>query len=311
VYYDIYLDEHQAIPLIVPNSPADIICKLQAAGIQYFALCSFLWTSCIAFHAHGSLCRKKTKETLRSYLKFYFFICFVIPMIPVAWCLYAGLFGPTESGVWCWISAHHDWFRFAFYYVPLILLWVFNLAVYILLSKTDSLSYTYIIKEGRKRLRMYLLVLLLCKLPALINRTVNAALDDTIFWLFLCQAVFDSLFGFFDSLVYGVTKGRMDVFREKCCSCFWRSNKKIIGLHDPLIQREAYHAVVSIPYSSITERMYTRKTGVTVHSNSPIAVTPYNFTPTPSPSVPTVDTLGDISAASSAGSTGESFQQNY
>jgi len=245
-------------PQIVSTNGLNIICQVQAGAIQYFALSSFFWTSCIAFHAYGSLFRKKHEQTLRSYVKYYFFICFILPATPLVVGYTTNIF--NDTGAWCWIKNDKNIERFAFYYIPLILLWLFNLGIYILLSRKDSLSYQYLINQGRKRLRLYLLVLILCKLPALINRILDIFIHDSFFVPLLIQAIFDSLFGFFDSLVYGVTKARMDIVREKlCCCCRGKDSESTLGVHDPLIQRDASHLNTYAQYSSIAERMLARK----------------------------------------------------
>jgi len=131
------------------------------------------------------------------------------------------------------------------YYIPLVILWVFNVVVYILLSreKHSSLSYGYLIKEGKRRLRLYILVFVIAKFPALINRLFNLFWSDRkLFVLFLCQAIFDSLFGFFEALVYIALVKKI---LPNCCG-----TKKDV-LEDPLIYRET-----TVPYSSIAERMY-------------------------------------------------------
>jgi len=241
---------------IIPGGPlvemtpdgAETLCRVQAGGIQFFALSSFFWTSCLAFHAFNILCRKKNEEALKAFFKYYFIICYLLPAITVAICIFNESFGQTEDEVWCWITHERQDMRFAVYYIPLVVLWVFNVSIYILLSheKYSSLSYGYLIKEGKRRLRLYILVFVITKFPALINRLCNLFLSDRkLFILFLLQAIFDSLFGFFEALVYiALVRKRLPNF---CC----KSKEENIGLADPLMQRETV-----VPYSSIAERMY-------------------------------------------------------
>jgi len=224
----------------------EILCIVQAAGIQFFAVSSFLWISCLANHAFNILCRKKNEEALRAYIKYYVLVCYLIPAVTLVACIISASFGETEDSVWCWITHDHQEMRFAVYYIPLVVLWVFNVTIYILLSRESqsSLSYGYILKEGKKRLRLYILVFVVAKAPALINRLCNVFFSDKkMFTLFLLQAVFDSLFGFFEALVYiALVKKRLPKLWCK---------KKEVELKDPLIQRETL-----VPYSSIAERMY-------------------------------------------------------
>jgi len=249
----------------ISNDHLNMICLAQAYGMQYFAICSFLWTSCIACHAYLTLKIKLRKSVLTNYFKLYFAICFCLPTIPLIVGYFKNIYGATESHMWCWIKAEHVGLRFGFYYGPLVLFWLINFIVYILLSRTDSLAYSYLMKEGRKKLRLYLLVLILCKLPALANRLANAISDNPIYALVLLQALFDSLFGFFDSMVYGIFKARINILKRKLLSCFGSdaNNSKRFDYvnsrvyeHKPLIQNPE---LVPKPYSSISERLYSKK----------------------------------------------------
>jgi len=191
---------------------------------------------------------KKGEEALRNYFKFFFVICYIFPAIGVLVCILRNALGQTEDYVWCWITSEHQNMRFAVYYIPLVIMWVFNAFIYILLSreKYSSLSYGFLIQEGKRRLRLYILVFVIAKTPALVNRLCNLFLSDRqLFVLFLLQAIFDSLFGFFESLVY------ITLVKKRLPNCCCHPKEEGIGLADPLIHRETV-----VPYSSIAERMY-------------------------------------------------------
>jgi hypothetical protein len=127
---------------------------------------------------------------------------------------------------------------------------------YFLSRELDSiLAYEKIINKQRRRLRGYIGVFILCKLPALVNRILNFAGID-MFPLFLIQALFDSLFGFFDSVVYGFSRKKMENCKNRICCCF-NSTPKSLGVHDHLIQREGHGPTTNYQtYSSINERVY-------------------------------------------------------
>jgi len=238
------------------------ICLIQAYGMQYFAISAFLWTSCIACHAYLTLKLKKRKSALKSYFKYYIAICFFIPTIPLIVGYFNDIYGPTEEELWCWIKKEYMPLRFGFYYGPLVFFWIFNVIIYILLSRSDTLSYEYLMKEGRKKLRLYLLVLILCKLPALTNRLANAFYSDPIYALIVFQAIFDSLFGFFDSLVYGIFKYKVKMLKNKIfgkdqSKRFEHTNTRV-NETTPFIQ-----ASDPKPYSSIAERMYAKNNSYT------------------------------------------------
>lgn len=239
----------------ISDGVKEILCVIQASGIQYFALSSFLWTSTLAFHAFNILCRKKHEETLHDYLKYYILICTGVPIVPLVICLLTESFGQTEDAVWCWIEAEEGELRFGVYYVPLVVLWMFNVIMYVLLSRErrSSLSYEYIIKAGKRRLRLYILVFILCKLPSLVNRLANAIHPEKNFFiLFLIQAIFDSLFGFFEALVY------LHLMRKRITFCCWGQTPRdpfTPGADEPMLHRDLQSSF----YSSIAERLYYKQ----------------------------------------------------
>jgi len=156
------------------------------------------------------------------------------------------VFGQTTHKVWCWITIQHEYFRLGLLYGPLTLMWIFNLFIIVLLTRQahNSLAYDFIVSPHRTRLRLYLLVFVCSKLPALANRIAEAITGQghDIFALLLIQAIFDSLFGFCNSIVYGVTFRRIAIKAGFWC---WEQAKDQL---DPVHQREVY-----VP--SITDRM--------------------------------------------------------
>lgn len=93
----------QAAGMLLETLPDSFLIKI--TGTQYFAICSFLWRACIAFHAHAALCRNKTKEELQRYIKFYVLVCTLLPLLLLIICLKYEVFGPSEEHhLWCWIT---------------------------------------------------------------------------------------------------------------------------------------------------------------------------------------------------------------
>ena len=167
-----------------------------------------MWRACFSYHAYAALCQQRSREDLQSYIKYYFLLCVFLPLLIMAACIELDAFGPTEEKhLYCWITSDQVALRFAFYYIPLVCIWLFNIVIYILLSKQlkSLLTYEHLINKQRRKLRLYLLAFILFKLPALINRTLNAAAHITVFELFLVQALCDGLLGLADAVIYAYT----------------------------------------------------------------------------------------------------------
>ena len=157
------------------NSISGILCYIQAGSIQFFSLSSFLWTSFIAHHCYSCFVGLLPKHILDWQTKLYIFLGFFIPGITVGIASGLGSFGQTEGRVWCWIKSSDNILRYALYYVPLLFVWLFNAVILILISREldNSLSFHWKIVQQRKRLFLYLLVFVLLKLPALLNRSLQ------------------------------------------------------------------------------------------------------------------------------------------
>lgn len=90
--------------------------------------------------------------------------------------------------------------------------------MYILISRSlNNLPTDQSYREKLNKMRLYLLVFIVCKLPAVINRMYNLDDDKAWFPLFVVQSISDGLFGFFDSLVFVII--RKHFFYNHYCSC--------------------------------------------------------------------------------------------
>lgn len=101
----------------------------------------------------------------------------------------------------------------------LLLLWVLNITFYILVTRQlyQRLAYNVLINDQLKKFRYYVLVFIILKLPAVINRLILVIPNLEIYPLFVIQAYSDSALGFFNSLVY--IKLRWSFFAEIYFPC--------------------------------------------------------------------------------------------
>jgi len=157
-----------------PFSPArEVICKAQGAGIQYFQLSSFLWTSCIAWHACGGFVLRKTKEQLESYFKYYVIISWVVPLIPTAVLLfYLNAFGLTDSS-WCWIVKEQSNYRFYLFWGPVMCIWVFDCVCYALVKRKLREVISFMEQSASRRILAYVLAFILVTSVPLTNRILQ------------------------------------------------------------------------------------------------------------------------------------------
>ena len=125
--------------------------------------------------------------------------------------------GPSDRP-WCWLSTkEHQWRVFAYFYIPISICFVYNAAVYILLSRHvfgSSLG-----SNIRKRVLLYLFVFILCGCWGLINRIYQLVENHPLPLLTFCEAVFNPLCGALNAFVYGVSQKVFTRIKDKCCGC--------------------------------------------------------------------------------------------
>lgn len=199
--------------------------------LEFFALASYLWTACFAFHLYQLICRENTEPA--KYEKFYHAISWGLPL------LFDGILfarrkmgdhsmGGTERP-WCWITdgltRGHVWTagtleQFVFFYVPLLFIFLWNLSLYVVLGRRVSGSDMG--STIQKRLKLYLLVFLLCAVWGLAHRVYQMAgpNHEPNIYLSYLEAGFGPLQGFLNALVYGVNSQVIRRYGLLCQRCF-------------------------------------------------------------------------------------------
>jgi hypothetical protein len=118
-----------------------------------------------------------------------------------------------DAGNWCWIKESEPVIRFFCYYLPLILVIACNLVSFVLVGRSlrdDSSA------EGAVvfRLRLYLLVFVVVRLPGVVDRIQNAlSPDEPVFIIVLLHSLLSPLQGFANSLVYGCNRQVANEYR--------------------------------------------------------------------------------------------------
>jgi len=209
-------------------------CYINAATVQFFFLCSVLWTGCIA-HTVDQVIRKQNHK-VEKFEKYYHLFCWGIP---AAFDIYLGVtksFG--DAGLWCWIKADRSILRFICFYLPVSVVLVYNVVCYFLLSHTlndERSRITRMTVDQDKEhaiqttFRWFVLTLFICWIPAMVNR-IQGSFDPNspIFWLYCLHAALSPLQGFFNSIIYGLNDELLSNYKStiaRCHDCLFSVNR--------------------------------------------------------------------------------------
>jgi len=206
-----------------------IACYSSAALLQLSSLSSFLWTACIA-HTLDQVIRKGNDKVER-FEKYYHLICWGIPIGCDIYLWLTHRLG--DADLWCWILPGQDAYRFGMFYIPLSLVIVYNVITYFMVTRKLKKEQKLIVKVMEDNndhtiqtsFRWFLLVLLVCWVPAIANRIQNYLYPNSpIFWLYCLHGFFSPLQGLLNSVIYGFNDElrrnyRRFFDRNTCCCC--------------------------------------------------------------------------------------------
>jgi len=201
-------------------------CLAQAIIMQFSQISSFAWVTVIAINLYIVTTRSwdtsKQEKFLHIGVWLFALICTAVPFAN------PGSYGP--SGLWCWITkGSGQVYRWAVFYIPLILMTLIVCVVYILIIRM-LLSRTKEASEGAKnkvnklasRLLAYPIIFVLCWIWALINRVYDATATYDSFFLYFMHSLSTPSFGLLNAVAYGydpeLRKLWLDCFyRHGCC----------------------------------------------------------------------------------------------
>ncbi|EFA81298.1 G-protein-coupled receptor family protein [Heterostelium album PN500] len=200
-------------------------CIIIRASINFFFVSSFMWMSCIAFHAFWSS-RQRSQIPLIVFHAF----SWGVPVIMTGVMVGKGMIIQEEDTGYC----HPDpEARYLFWYGPLIFTFAWNILFYALIlwryrasmrpmgenmdrnsiNTQQTASHRFVSERKRKihakvarQLGVYLLAFLICWLPDLIDNFVaTPARYCELYWLWVLQNFTTPLQGFLNFIVYGIT----------------------------------------------------------------------------------------------------------
>ncbi len=206
---------NQAMSYFGNPSHRVIACDLQAFGMQFFSVASFLWTGAIAFVLRSTVIAKRSdiESKYRTMHACIWSVALFTAVLP-SW-----KFGPT--GAWCWISADNltgKILRFVCYYVPLWATIGYNSYAYIsvirFLRRVQMLANSIHSNDSREprfemkaisRLGWYPSILIATHIFGTINRIQNwVAPTSPVFVLFALHTITSSSMGFLNCVAYGL-----------------------------------------------------------------------------------------------------------
>jgi hypothetical protein len=161
------------------STPA-VKCVVQGYLLTFFYLASALWTGCFAHHLYQLICT--SCEANERYLLRYHMISWGIPIAEVVYLLALQMTGEDSVGrddrFWCWISNYDNngaWRQFYLFYVPLLVVMIFNMMVCILLARTIRHYGSELSKSITRPLLFYLIVFIMCSIWGFCNRVVQVS----------------------------------------------------------------------------------------------------------------------------------------
>lgn len=192
----------------------DAACIAQGVFINFSELSSICWTTIIAYSIFLS-----TKSTginlIPKYYLYFFIFSYGLPMLLTVIPLFFNGYGP--AGAWCWLNTKNLENHAA---------WVWSLIIYIfnwiniafnIYAVSKSISYfkirTFEVKEDNLEeanflknfcivLKFFPIILIVCWLPATVNRIYLFISGNENTFLYSIHALFSNLTGFLNCIVY-------------------------------------------------------------------------------------------------------------
>ncbi|OMJ85181.1 hypothetical protein SteCoe_13576 [Stentor coeruleus] len=184
------------------------LCICQAFTITSVTLASILWTSVISFFLYLTVVKKKSCEI---YINKAFItcdiLCVIASFIPLAT---TDIKDYAHNEGWCWIK--NEGIRLLVLYIPLWMVVVFNTVIYMIVIKHIRIESTlhpelYCIGQSMiRKLKMYPIILIVSFLPSTSLRVLQFFSNEPHENFVIVASVFICLHGFFNSIVYGLTK---------------------------------------------------------------------------------------------------------
>ncbi|OMJ93416.1 hypothetical protein SteCoe_3663 [Stentor coeruleus] len=206
------IDTLKSSSMILPTynlKSDDFLCKVQAIFLQFFTLASFMMTFITGLTLYMCITVKNRDKLDLNYI--YGIIVLGFPLIATVIPWFYDEF--EKDTVWCWIAKRPIYWRIVTFYGPLWVLNLINLWVYFkVISKLKAEEHINL-----RRLRVFPLILIICYLPATIERSLEIFGYDDDFTLILTMCLGDGLLGLINAISYGLTDNvKSFIYKDLC-----------------------------------------------------------------------------------------------
>lgn len=197
----------------------DFLCQFQAINVQFFTLASFMMTFVTGLTLYIIIV--KSKDTLDLNYT-YGVIVIGFPLIAtVIPCFYNKF---EKDTVWCWVSKKPIYLRIITFYGPLWAQNSINLWLYFrVINKLKAEEHVSL-----RRLRIFPLILIICYLPATLERSLEIFDHDDNFTLTLAMGLGDGLLGLINAICYGLTDNVKSYICNELCKKKKLSSEELI-----------------------------------------------------------------------------------
>ena len=204
------------------------LCKAQGFIQLTFDNSAMIWGSIIGYTAYRTVINYDEVQSIKNKLRIYYLIIgYVLPLIPSFIVLYFKGFG--KSGAWCWLKIEDkSENKIIFVIISYGCMWIFiilNLyfiikVILTLKSNQKSEEEKILVDKIIKKLRLYPIIMIICIVPATINRLYNLSNNQEIAILFYIQTFFDSLQGLLFAIIFGIDSSIKEVIKQFCSTLF-------------------------------------------------------------------------------------------
>eukprot|EP00282_Hemiselmis_andersenii_P003632 CAMPEP_0114119726 /NCGR_PEP_ID=MMETSP0043_2-20121206/6265_1 /TAXON_ID=464988 /ORGANISM="Hemiselmis andersenii, Strain CCMP644" /LENGTH=273 /DNA_ID=CAMNT_0001212293 /DNA_START=165 /DNA_END=982 /DNA_ORIENTATION=- len=211
-------DMMSSIPGFLPMNGQCPVCLAQAWLYSIFANSSVFWTACITHCLWRALVHHDVD--VARFERYYHLVSWVVPLFFAVLPQLDGAYGP--AGAWCWIVRSKDHWRYIQFFIPLWLIFAFNLTLYVkLILRLRAVWGTGGGSEGSSgdmkvfwRLGLYPVILVICWTAASVNRIHNSIYpSQPIYWLTCTQVFLSNSAGCWNCLAYGLNSNVRDKLR--------------------------------------------------------------------------------------------------
>ena len=214
----------------------NFMCFFSAGMSQYFDFASFLWMGVISFNIYQVFVKQRGSDVVQ-FEKYYHLVCWGVPAFFLIIVTATDALG--DAGNWCWIKRDHQLERWLCYYVPLLVVMVFNVASYVQVNKAIKAANMNQQKAFMGRMVLYIGAFLFIRCWSLLNRFVELVDGNVgVFPLMFLHSLFSPAQGVANALVYGFNKKLKDHYYHLCCGN--RKNTRQVIRDDALVDNSLH-----------------------------------------------------------------------